>query len=88
MHFYKKQKRDLVSFAFAPFDRILFSASPKEIPQVLFEQLKDGGILIAPIEQAPGMQIITRYYKKGNTITSETIESCNFVPVLSGTIYK
>jgi len=74
--------------AFAPFDRILFSASPEKIPDVLFEQLKDGGILLAPIEHGGGLQLITRFYKKNGTITEETIEACNFVPVLEGTVYK
>ncbi len=72
--------------AFAPFDRIIFSAAPKEIPQVLFEQLADGGILIAPVEEY-GLQTITRYYKRGNKITSEVIETCFFVPVVEGKEY-
>jgi protein-L-isoaspartate(D-aspartate) O-methyltransferase len=36
---------------YAPYDRILFSATAKKIPKILFEQLADGGILLAPIEQ-------------------------------------
>ncbi len=36
---------------YAPFDRILFSASIDKIPQKLFDQLADGGILVAPIEK-------------------------------------
>jgi len=72
--------------AFAPFDRIIFSAAPKEIPQVLFQQLSDGGILIAPVEEY-GLQTITRYYKRGNKITSEIIETCHFVPVIEGKEY-
>jgi len=70
---------------YAPFERILFSATAKEIPQVLFDQLAEGGILIAPVEQAENYHIITRYYKKNGRITSETIEQCLFVPVLDGT---
>ena len=70
---------------YAPFDRILFSATAKEIPKVLFEQLAEGGILIAPVEEAENYHIITRYYKKNGRITSETIEQCLFVPVLDGT---
>jgi len=72
--------------AFAPFDRILFSASPTEIPQVIFDQLADGGILIAPVEEY-GLQTITRYYKRGGKITSEVIETCRFVPVVEGKEY-
>ena len=70
---------------YAPFERILFSATAKEVPEVLFEQLAEGGILIAPIEQGPEYHIITRFYKKKGRITSETIEPCLFVPVLDGT---
>jgi len=70
---------------YAPYERILFSATAKEIPQVLFEQLAEGGILIAPIEQSPEYHIITRYYKKNGRISSENIEPCLFVPVLDGT---
>lgn len=70
---------------YAPFERILFSATAKEIPEVLFEQLAEGGILVAPVEQTENYHIITRYYKKNGRITSETIEQCLFVPVLDGT---
>jgi protein-L-isoaspartate(D-aspartate) O-methyltransferase len=70
---------------YAPFERILFSATAKKVPDVLFEQLAEGGILIAPIEQGPDYHIITRFYKKNGRITSETIEPCLFVPVLDGT---
>lgn len=70
---------------YAPFERILFSATAKEIPEVLFEQLAEGGILVAPVEEAENYHIITRYYKKNGRITSETIEQSLFVPILDGT---
>ena len=70
---------------YAPFERILFSATAKHVPKVLFEQLADGGLLLAPIEQ-DGLQIITRYYKKRGKISSEIIEPCLFVPIVDGRI--
>jgi protein-L-isoaspartate(D-aspartate) O-methyltransferase len=70
---------------YAPYERILFSATAKEVPEILFEQLAEGGILIAPMEQSKDYHIITRFYKKRGRITSETIEQCLFVPVLDGT---
>jgi len=70
---------------YAPYDRILFSATTTKIPKVLFEQLIDGGILLAPIEK-DGKQIITRYYKQNKKIISESIEPCLFVPVLDGRV--
>lgn len=70
---------------YAPFERILLSATAKKIPQVLFDQLAEGGILVAPVEQTENYHIITRYYKKNGRITSETIEQSLFVPILDGT---
>ncbi len=70
--------------AHAPYERILFSATAQKIPQTLFDQLSDGGILLAPVQEGP-MEIITRFYKRRGRITSEAIEACRFVPVLDGT---
>jgi len=70
---------------YAPFERIVFSATAKKIPAILFEQLAEGGILVAPVEQSENYHIITRFYKKNGRISSETIEQCLFVPVLDGT---
>ncbi len=70
---------------YAPYDRILFSASAKKIPQKLFEQLKDGGILIAPI-QTGSKQTITRFKKRRNSFEITELEVCDFVPVLDGVL--
>ncbi|OQX73798.1 MAG: protein-L-isoaspartate O-methyltransferase [Campylobacteraceae bacterium 4484_4] len=68
---------------YAPYDRILFSASAKEPPLHLFDQLNDGGILVAPIEE-DGKQIITRFVKNGRQIKVQRLEACRFVPVKEG----
>ena len=68
---------------YAPYDRILFSATAKQIPQKLFDQLADGGILVAPIEKN-GKQVITRFMKEGSRIQEEELEDCDFVPILDG----
>ena len=68
---------------YSPYDRILFSATAKEIPKKLFDQLADGGILVAPMQKG-SKQIITRFKKNGSSIQSEELEECDFVPVLDG----
>ncbi len=68
---------------YAPYDRILFSASTKKVPQKLFDQLADGGILIAPMEIGT-KQIITSFKKNGSRIEATELEPCDFVPVLDG----
>lgn len=70
---------------YAPFERILFSATAKKIPNILFEQLSEGGIILAPIEKSPQHHIITKYQKKNGKIYATEIEPCLFVPVLDGT---
>ena len=68
---------------YAPYDRILFSATAKEIPSKLFDQLSDGGILVAPL-QVGDKQIITRFKKIGSNFHKEELEECDFVPILDG----
>ena len=68
---------------YAPFDRILFSATATEIPQKLFEQLSEDGILVAPILKNQ-VQKIVRFTKHGGSITQEELDECDFVPIVSG----
>ncbi|ADN08060.1 protein-L-isoaspartate(D-aspartate) O-methyltransferase [Sulfurimonas autotrophica] len=70
---------------YAPYDRILFSATAKEIPTKLFEQLADGGILVAPLQKR-NTQVITRFIKNGDYIEEEELEDCDFVPILDGVL--
>ena len=68
---------------YAPYDRIIFSATAKEIPAKLFEQLSDGGILVAPLQKG-SKQVITRFKKSGTSIVATELEECDFVPILDG----
>lgn len=70
---------------YAPYDRILFSASASSIPKSLFAQLKEGGILVAPL-QKDRKQIITKFTKQNGTIQEEIIDECLFVPIKDGVL--
>ncbi len=69
--------------SYAPYDRILFSASAPTPPMHLFDQLKEGGILVTPITEG-NKQVITRFTKNAGKITQEKLDDCLFVPVLEG----
>ncbi|GAD19911.1 protein-L-isoaspartate(D-aspartate) O-methyltransferase [Helicobacter fennelliae] len=70
---------------YAPYDRILFSAClQQEIPQTIINQLEEGGILVAPIQEG-NTQIIKRFTKRNGILCHEEIlEQCLFVPVMDG----
>ena len=71
--------------SYAPYDRIVFSAVTREIPQNIFNQLSTNGVLVAPI-LVKDKQVITRFYKNGDTIKKEELDECDFVPVLDGVL--
>lgn len=69
---------------YAPYDRILFSATTAKVPQILFSQLNENGILVAPISKND-KQFITKFTKiSDDEIKSEILDECLFVPILDG----
>lgn len=69
----------------APFDRIILTASPPEIPPVLIEQLKPGGRLVAPV--GIGMQELTVLDKaKNGKTTIRSVLPVRFVPMKRATV--
>jgi len=68
----------------APFDRILISAAVREIPKPLLEQLKDNGILVAPIGPRFQQDIMV-IQKQGKEFTTKSkIPGFIFVPFVEG----
>lgn len=65
-----------------PFDAIIVTAAPPEIPQALVEQLDDSGILVLPVgEQA---QTLKRIQRHGNDFVVDAVEAVRFVPLVKG----
>ncbi|MCG8580942.1 MAG: protein-L-isoaspartate(D-aspartate) O-methyltransferase [Bacteroidales bacterium] len=62
-----------------PFDAIIITASPPEVPEALFNQLSDKGQLIAPVEEN-GQQFLVLYTKSKNKIKSKRLLAVRFVP--------
>jgi protein-L-isoaspartate(D-aspartate) O-methyltransferase len=70
----------------APFDRIVVTAATPELPQALVSQLREGGILIAPIGPTGGVQSLARFRKlaDGEGLAREELMSVRFVPLVPG----
>jgi protein-L-isoaspartate(D-aspartate) O-methyltransferase len=67
----------------APFDGILLTAAPHSVPQALFDQLRLGGRLIAPVGPE-GRQELFRYTKGETRMDRQSLGSVSFVPLVSG----
>lgn len=67
-----------------PFDGIIVTASPREVPESLMEQLADNGRMVVPVGEArvQKLMLITRH---GEEIEQAELESVRFVPMLGGT---
>jgi protein-L-isoaspartate(D-aspartate) O-methyltransferase len=68
----------------APFDRILLTAAPPEVPEALVRQLEEGGLLVAPVGEAGGVQTLYRYRKTGGKLDAQDLGSVRFVPMVEG----
>ena len=68
---------------YAPFDGILASAAPAEIPQGLLQQLAIGGVMVIPIGKS-GSQSLQRVTRNESGYQVEQLEAVTFVPFLSG----
>lgn len=69
----------------APYDGILVGAAPRDTPQVLRDQLAEGGRLVIPIGP-PGDQTLIAYTRRGDSFEQSDLGAVSFVPLLQGVI--
>jgi len=67
-----------------PFDRIIVTAAPPSVPQVLLDQLAENGLLVAPLGPEHGVQTLWRYHKSANGVRREALGEVRFVPMVPG----
>lgn len=65
----------------APFDAIIATAAPEEIPPELIEQLADGGRLIIP-HGASAQQRLSVIERDGETLNTTDLDMVSFVPLV------
>jgi protein-L-isoaspartate(D-aspartate) O-methyltransferase len=63
------------------FDRIMITAAVPEIPKPVLEQLKDGGVVVAPVGGAGAQELIVAE-KKADLLTKRFICDVRFVKLL------
>lgn len=65
-----------------PFDAIIVTAAPPEIPVELMSQLDEGGILVLPVGEEH--QELKRIRRKGGEFIVDIVEPVRFVPLVKG----
>ncbi len=67
-----------------PYDAIIVTAAPSQIPQALVEQLADGGRLIIPV--GTEQQVLTVVTREADNTSVTTVEPVRFVPLVPGDV--
>jgi protein-L-isoaspartate(D-aspartate) O-methyltransferase len=68
---------------YAPFNGILVSAAPPEIPEALLEQMAMGGVMVIPTGES-SRQTLQQVIRSEKGYEVEEFDSVSFVPFLSG----
>ena len=68
-----------------PYDGIIVTAAPVEIPKSLLQQLKLGGRLVMPVGQS-GQQELVLISRSETGFEKEILNHVSFVPMLGGTV--
>lgn len=73
----------------APFDRILLSAAVEDVPTALLDQLKVGGVLVAPVGPTSGNtevqnQMLVKITRSESGLTQQHLIPVVFVPMVPG----
>ena len=64
----------------APFDKIIVTCSPENVPQPLIDQLKEGGRMVVPLGERY-QQTLYLYKKEDGKLVSEALRPTLFVPM-------
>lgn len=66
----------------APFDAIIVTCAPEEIPEALVDQLKEGGQMIIPVGRVGGVQKLIKCVKRAGRLNTENVMLVRFVPMV------
>lgn len=64
----------------APFDKIIVTCSPEEVPQPLVDQLREGGTMVIPVGERY-QQTLYLLRKEGGELKKEALRATLFVPM-------
>jgi protein-L-isoaspartate(D-aspartate) O-methyltransferase len=68
----------------APFDAIIVTCAPEQVPQALVDQLKVGGRMIIPVGPQEGVQELYLLRKHEGNMETQAVLAVRFVPMILG----
>ncbi len=68
----------------APFDAVIVTCAPEQIPEALVQQLKEGGRMIIPVGKEGIVQRLVKATKQGGELKKEEVMLVRFVPMVKG----
>ena len=68
---------------YAPYDGIIVTAAPQELPEKLLQQLSPGGRLIIPVGP-PGLQDLIMVTRRNDHFEQVSLGAVSFVPLIKG----
>lgn len=72
----------------APFDAIIVTCAPDQVPQPLVEQLKEGGRMVIPVGPDGGVQELFLLEKQGGEVRRKAVLPVRFVPMTRDPVRK
>jgi len=67
----------------APFDAVIVTAAPEDVPERLTKQLAEGGRLIVPVGKANSVQWLKLFSKADGRLTETELIPVRFVPMVN-----
>jgi protein-L-isoaspartate(D-aspartate) O-methyltransferase len=66
---------------YGPYDAIVVTAAASSVPRPLIEQLREGGVLVMPVGDEAGRQVLVRGVKRAGKLRTREITEVRFVPM-------
>jgi protein-L-isoaspartate(D-aspartate) O-methyltransferase len=65
----------------APFDRVQVTVGVDDLSPAWMEQLREGGIVVAPVTLRPGLELSIGLVRCGKELRSASVQPCGFVRI-------
>jgi protein-L-isoaspartate(D-aspartate) O-methyltransferase len=70
----------------APYQAIMVTAAPEQVPASLLEQLAVGGRMVTPVGSVHGNQVLKLISRTENGYDEKILDAVRFVPLLDGSV--